>query len=181
MYDIHRYIYKHIYADIAFRYSFRNPKRQLYWDNARTLYLANYGLYTVFSGMMLYSFLSRLYLLNKELLKNRDKFARKEEYTKLIRVVVKYIVLCSFQLFSTLFWFITSLIVAKFESTELSHTFHNFAAYFDVIINMCALYLQYKFGENDYYKICKFCDQFVYYCIKPKTEIKTDTQETTEI
>ena len=49
-----------IYSDIAFRYSFRNPKRQFYWDNARNLYLANYGLYTVFSGMMLYSFLSRL-------------------------------------------------------------------------------------------------------------------------
>mmetsp|Transcript_77317 Transcript_77317/g.94798 ORF Transcript_77317/g.94798 Transcript_77317/m.94798 type:complete len:110 (+) Transcript_77317:95-424(+) len=101
-----------------------------------------------------------------------------EEYTLLIKVIAKYIVLFFFQYASTLWLFITVAIQAIGFGNVLVYTLFHYGILIDIHTNMLALYLQYKFAEKDYYKCCKFCDQFMFYCIKPKKkQISNNTQD----
>ena len=114
---------------------------------------------------MLYLFVKKLYQLNKHINKNSDQKTPANE-SLLIKILVKYIILCSFQYISTIFMVLACLALAELGKNGITYTVGMIAYYTEAIINMTALYLQYKFGETHYYKYCKSCHKCVLYCVQ---------------
>ena len=161
----------HIYIVIDLVYEYKVGKNKVYGIGfviSWFLLCFYYLLYLVITPFMLKLFINKLFQMHNNLMLNMGKIGGMDRYDVLIKLIVKYVILYSFQYITTLARLVVQLRNGTMDPSELELIIGLITFYLDLMANMGALYLQHKFSEKDYHGCCLICNKWGLKCIQSR-------------
>mmetsp|Transcript_24743 Transcript_24743/g.30162 ORF Transcript_24743/g.30162 Transcript_24743/m.30162 type:complete len:309 (-) Transcript_24743:115-1041(-) len=125
-------------------------------------------MYVIISAILLYMFVNRMRKLTNDseriACNSNSNVAQLKNRLNLLSMVVRYNVLSTIKYLSTLLFLIIFVVSVLYSHIILINMLWDIIFYFDTILNIICLYLQYNIGTQHYNKFCFLCDK----CCKSK-------------